>query len=93
LSSGVIHKQLLPSEVPLTHRALQPLFPAVDLAERTATTGGRPVDHPALPDLNQNKSLQTILAISYFYCREFVVPESSSNKNLHSFLHITFGLV
>jgi len=31
------------------------------------------MDHPALSDLNQSKSLQTVLAISYFYYRESVV--------------------
>jgi hypothetical protein len=50
------------------------------------------MDHPALSDLNQSKSLQTILGISHFCYRGSVVPEDSSNKNLHIFLHINFGL-
>jgi hypothetical protein len=50
------------------------------------------MDHPALSDSNQNKLLQTILAISYFCYGGSVVSDDSSNKNLHIFLHINFGL-
>jgi hypothetical protein len=42
------------------------------------------MDHSALSDLNQSKSLQAVLAISYFYYRQSVVSGNSSNKNLHS---------